>query len=126
MVSARSGRRRELGQNFLADRNILGVIERLAELSADDVVLEIGGGAGVLSERLATVAGFVHVVEIDRRLEPRLRGALAGFDNVEMHFADALTVDLAGMRPSPVKVVANLPYGVAATVLLRTVDEVAS
>ena len=42
-----------LGQNFLVDRNILDVIERLAGLSADDVVLEIGGGQGVLSERLA-------------------------------------------------------------------------
>jgi 16S rRNA (adenine1518-N6/adenine1519-N6)-dimethyltransferase len=123
MVSARSARQRELGQNFLADPNILGVIERLAGLSADDVVLEIGGGNGVLSQRLSAVAGFVHVVEIDERLEPRLRGALAGCGNVELHFADALTIDLAGLRPSPVKMVANLPYGVAATVLLRTIDE---
>ncbi len=126
MVSSRSARQRELGQNFLADRNILGVIERLAELSDRDVVLEIGGGAGVLSERLAAVAGFVHVVEVDARLEPRLRGALAGFSNVSLHFADALSVDLAGMRPAPVKVVANLPYGVAATVILRTVDQLPS
>jgi 16S rRNA (adenine1518-N6/adenine1519-N6)-dimethyltransferase len=126
MVSPRSARQRELGQNFLADRNIVDVIERLAELSDRDVVLEIGGGPGVLSERLAAVAGFVHVVEVDERLEPRLRGALAGFDNVSLHFADALSVDLAGMRPAPVKVVANLPYGVAATVVLRTVDELAS
>jgi 16S rRNA (adenine1518-N6/adenine1519-N6)-dimethyltransferase len=123
MVSARSARQRELGQNFLADRNILDVIERLAGLSADDVILEIGGGAGVLSERLAAVAGFVHVVEVDARLEPRLRGALARFDNVDLHFADALAVDLAALRPPPVKVVANLPYGIAATVLLRTVDD---
>jgi 16S rRNA (adenine1518-N6/adenine1519-N6)-dimethyltransferase len=126
MVSARSARQRELGQNFLADRNILDVIERLAELSDRDVVLEIGGGAGVLSERLASVAGFVHVVEIDGRLEPRLRGALAGRDNVRLYFSDALSVDLTAMRPAPVKVVANLPYGVAATVLLRTVDELGS
>jgi 16S rRNA (adenine1518-N6/adenine1519-N6)-dimethyltransferase len=123
MVSARSARQRELGQNFLADPNILGVIERLAGLSADDVVLEIGGGNGVLSQRLSALAGFVHVVEIDERLQPRLRAALAGSDNVALHFADAVTIDLAGLRPSPVKMVANLPYGVAATVLLRTIDE---
>ena len=55
-----------LGQNFLIDRNILDVIERLAELSADDVVLEIGGGQGVLSERLASAVAHLHVVEVDR------------------------------------------------------------
>jgi len=59
----------KLGQNFLVDRNILDVIERLAELSAEDVVLEVGGGQGVLSTRLAGNAKFVHVVELDRALE---------------------------------------------------------
>ena len=59
-----------LGQNFLIDRNILDVIERLAELSADDVVLEIGGGQGVLSERLASRVAHLHVVEVDR--QPRV------------------------------------------------------
>jgi 16S rRNA (adenine1518-N6/adenine1519-N6)-dimethyltransferase len=122
MVSAR--RSRTLGQNFLVDRNILGVIERLAELGSEDVVLEIGGGPGVLSERLAAVAGHVHVVEIDRRLRERLRGAVARFgDAVSLHFTDALELDLAGLEPAPNKVVANLPYGVAASVILRTVDE---
>ena len=66
-------RARELGQNFLVDRNILDVIERLASLSDEDVVLEIGGGLGVLTERLAARAGYVHVVEVDARLEPQLR-----------------------------------------------------
>ena len=59
MVSARSARQRELGQNFLIDRNILDVIERLAELAPDDVVLEVGGGPGVLSVRLAERVGRV-------------------------------------------------------------------
>ena len=67
MVGTR--RSRALGQNFLVDRNILDVIERLAELGPDDVVLEIGGGLGVLSERLPRGAAHVHVVEVDRRLE---------------------------------------------------------
>jgi 16S rRNA (adenine1518-N6/adenine1519-N6)-dimethyltransferase len=122
MVSAR--RSRTLGQNFLVDRNILGVIERLASLSPEDVVLEIGGGPGVLSERLASVAAHVHVVEVDTRLEERLRGAVARFgDAVSLHFADAMELDLAALTPPPNKVVANLPYGIAATVILRTVDE---
>jgi 16S rRNA (adenine1518-N6/adenine1519-N6)-dimethyltransferase len=117
----RGARQRSLGQNFLVDRNILDVIERLASLSAHDVVLEIGGGAGVLSERLAATAGFVHVVEVDPRLEEGLRSVLAPFANASLVVADALSVNLAALSPAPTKVVANLPYGVAATVILRTV-----
>ena len=116
-------RARRLGQNFLVDRNILDVIERLAELGPEDVVLEIGGGAGVLSERLAARAAHVHVVEVDRSLEAGLREVLADHANVTLHMADALELDLAGLEPAPDKVVANLPYGIAATVVLRTIDE---
>ncbi len=114
---------RELGQNFLIDSNILGVIGRLAELSDADVVLEIGGGVGVLSEYLAERAAHVHVVEIDQRLREALSDSVARFANVTLHWGDALTVDLAAMRPTPTKVIANLPYGVAATALLRTIEE---
>ncbi len=121
--SRRGGRARELGQNFLVDRNILDVIERLAELDPGDVVLEIGGGLGILSERLAARAGHVHVVEVDRTLEPELRERLAPFPAAILHIGDALKLDLAALRPAPDKVVANLPYGIAATVILRTVDE---
>jgi 16S rRNA (adenine1518-N6/adenine1519-N6)-dimethyltransferase len=124
-VSA-SRRTRALGQNFLVDRNILDVIERLAELSPDDVVLEIGGGQGILSERLARRARHVHVVEVDDRLESRLREVLAPFDNATLYLADALGLDLGALAPAPTKVVANLPYGIAATVILRTVDELPS
>jgi 16S rRNA (adenine1518-N6/adenine1519-N6)-dimethyltransferase len=116
----------KLGQNFLVDRNVLNVIERLAELRCDDVVLEVGGGPGMLSERLASRVGFAHVVELDRRLEEELTGVLSGFDNVALHFADALELDLGSLEPAPSKVVANLPYGVAATVILRTIDELPS
>ncbi len=125
MVRA-SARQRELGQNFLVDRNILDVIERLAELSADDVVLEVGGGPGVLSVRLAQRAGFVHVIEKDERLRPVLGEALAPHAHVALVFGDALGVDLGALAPPPTKMVANLPYGVAATVVLRTVAELGS
>lgn len=124
-----AGRRaggRRLGQNFLVDRNILDVIERLAQLSGDDVVLEIGGGQGILSERLAVEVAHLHVVEVDRRLEPQLREAVADFSNVTLHIADALELDFAGLDPAPDHVVANLPYGIAATVILRTIDELSS
>jgi 16S rRNA (adenine1518-N6/adenine1519-N6)-dimethyltransferase len=114
---------RDLGQNFLIDSNILGVIERAAELSPDDVVLEIGGGLGVLSEHLAARARHVHVVEIDRSLEAALRDALAPFANTTLHLGDAMELDLAALDPAPTKVVANLPYGIAAGAILRTVEE---
>ena len=112
----------KLGQNFLVDRNILDVIERLAALSDEDVVLEVGGGPGVLSQRLAERAAFVHVIELDRSLETNLRGLLQPYGNIELHIADALDVDLAALEPAPDKMVANLPYGVAATVILRTIE----
>ena len=117
---------RDLGQNFLIDSNLLAVIGRAAELDKSDVCLEIGGGLGVLSEYLAAEAGFVHVVELDRRLEPPLREALAPHENTELHMADALALDLPALAPEPTKVVANLPYGIAATAILKTIEELPS
>jgi 16S rRNA (adenine1518-N6/adenine1519-N6)-dimethyltransferase len=113
---------RELGQNFLIDSNLLEVISRAAELDPGDVVLEVGGGLGVLSEHLAERARHVHVVELDRRLEDALRDATDPHPNVTVHLADAVKLDLAALDPAPTKVVANLPYGVAATVILRTIE----
>jgi 16S rRNA (adenine1518-N6/adenine1519-N6)-dimethyltransferase len=123
---ARSARQRELGQNFLVDRNILDVIERLAVVSAADIVLEVGGGSGVLSERLAASALHLHVIEKDERLRETLLGALAGFTNVDVVFGDALALDLGALAPAPTAMIANLPYGIAATLLLRTIDELPS
>jgi len=117
---------RDLGQNFLVDSNILGVIERAAELSPRDVVLEVGGGLGVLSEYLAPRAQHVHVVEIDQRLREALSDATDPHANVTVHWADAMDLDLSALHPPPGKVVANLPYGVAAGVLLRTIEELPS
>ncbi|MCW3025332.1 MAG: dimethyladenosine transferase [Solirubrobacterales bacterium] len=116
---------RELGQNFLIDSNILGVIERAAELEPEDVVLEIGGGVGVLSEHLADRVAHVHVIEIDERLREALLDATDPHANVTVHWADAMTIDLRALRPQPNKVVANLPYGIAAGVLLRTIEQLA-
>jgi 16S rRNA (adenine1518-N6/adenine1519-N6)-dimethyltransferase len=115
--------KRDLGQNFLVDSNILGVIERAAQLSEADVVLEIGGGLGVLSEHLAPRCAHVHVVEVDRALVPALEDALAPHPNTTLHVADAMALDLDALDPAPTKVVANLPYGIAAGAILRTIEE---
>jgi 16S rRNA (adenine1518-N6/adenine1519-N6)-dimethyltransferase len=119
-----AGRRsRELGQNFLRDPNILGVIGRESELSAQDVVLEVGGGEGVLSAYLAPRVEWVHVVELDERLRGTLQESVAEFENVTLWWGDAMRMDLGAMEPRPSKMVANLPYGIAAGVVLRTIEE---
>lgn len=111
--------KKQLGQHFLADGNILDVIERLAELGPDDVVLEIGPGLGVLTRRLADRSGHVHAVELDRSLEPRL-AELAARGNVDLHWGDALALDLAALEPAPTKLVANLPYNVATPIVAES------
>jgi 16S rRNA (adenine1518-N6/adenine1519-N6)-dimethyltransferase len=116
-------RQRQLGQNFLVDQNILDVIERLAAVDAGDVVLEVGAGPGLLSVRLAARAKHLHTVEVDPALEQGLQSALAQADNVTVHIADALDLDLGALNPPPTKVVANLPYAIAATAILRTIEE---
>jgi 16S rRNA (adenine1518-N6/adenine1519-N6)-dimethyltransferase len=113
---------RDLGQHFLVDENILGVIDRLAGLEADDVVLEIGPGLGVLTGYLAERVRLVHAVELDRALEPHLTERLGGRANVELHFGDALRLDLAALDPAPGKFVANLPYNVATPLVVESLD----
>jgi 16S rRNA (adenine1518-N6/adenine1519-N6)-dimethyltransferase len=111
-----------LGQNFLADPNLLDAIVRDAELTPGDVVLEVGAGEGVLTERLAAAAKHVHAVELDRGLEAAL-APLAERSGVELHWGDAMRLDLPGFDPPPSAVVANLPYAIATPLILRTVEE---
>jgi 16S rRNA (adenine1518-N6/adenine1519-N6)-dimethyltransferase len=113
---------RELGQHFLVDDNILGVIGRLADLAPEDVVLEIGPGLGVLTEYLADRVRLVRAVELDRGLEPALRERLADFENVELEFGDALRLELGSGDPAPTKLVANLPYNVATPIVVESLD----
>ncbi len=108
--------RRELGQHFLVDDNILGVIGRLAELEPADVVLEIGPGLGVLTRYLAERVAVVHAVEIDRSLEPHLPRS----SNVKLEFGDALRLDLTGLDPPVGKLVSNLPYNVATPIVVES------
>jgi 16S rRNA (adenine1518-N6/adenine1519-N6)-dimethyltransferase len=113
--------KKALGQHFLVDRNVLGVIGRLAELEAGDVVLEIGPGLGVLTRYLAERVAHVHAVELDHSLEPHL-APLAAPGIVELHWGDALRLDLAALRPAPVKLVANLPYNIATPVVAESLS----
>lgn len=116
--------KRDLGQNFLVDDNILDVIVRLAELRDDDVALEVGGGLGVLSEHLAPRIAMLHVIELDRQLEEPLLEALEPWisdGKAQLHMGDAVKFDLSTLDPAPTVMVSNLPYSVGATVILQSV-----
>ena len=115
-----------LGQNFLADPNLLDAIVRDAELEADDVALEIGGGEGVLTERIADRVAHVHVVELDGKLAGELEGLAERAGNVSVVRGDAMRLDLEALDPAPTTVPSNLPYSVATPLLLRTIAELPS
>ncbi len=111
--------KKSLGQHFLVDENILGVIGRLAELAPGDVVLEVGPGLGVLTRYLAARVARVHAVELDASLAPHLRDS---GENVTLHLGDALRLDLAALAPDATKLVANLPYNIATPLLVESLD----
>lgn len=121
----------DLGQNFLIDLNLLHVLADAAQLSANDVVLEVGAGTGSLTGILAERAGFVVSVEIDPRLHALAEQLVGQRPNVRLlcqdalqskhqfHPAvlDALNAALAGDKQRQFKLVANLPYNVATPVI---------
>lgn len=122
--------RHRLGQNFLAEPQVLERICSAAQLSKDDLVLEIGPGLGTLTQALAERAGRVVAVELDRLLVSILQDTIVAFyPNVEIVQGDASRIDLAELlkqRLAPgqrAKVVANLPYYITTPLLLRLLEE---
>ncbi len=119
--------RKGLGQHFLIDEEVLGVILAAAELDSSDTVIEVGPGLGILTGELARQAGWVIAIELDNKLAAMLRKTLAPFDNVVIINEDILGTDpkvlLQEQAPSfppaikPYKVVANLPYYITSPVL---------
>ena len=110
---------KRFGQNFLIDGHVIGKIIRAAEITKDDVVLEIGPGIGTMTQYLAEAAGEVFAVEIDKNLLPILAETLAEYDNVPVVNEDILKVDIATLTGGrPVKVVANLPYYITTPIIM--------
>ena len=113
-----------LGQRFLVDRGVLRAILDAAELSADDHVLEVGPGPGVLTAQLADRARSVTAVEIDERMVAVLGETLAERDNVTVVRADALEVDLFALgERRPTRIVANVPYQITTPLLERFIGD---
>ncbi|MDO4805493.1 MAG: 16S rRNA (adenine(1518)-N(6)/adenine(1519)-N(6))-dimethyltransferase RsmA [Lachnospiraceae bacterium] len=115
--------RKKFGQNFLIDESVLLGIIDTAGITKDDYVLEIGPGIGTLTQYLATYAGKVCAVEIDRALLPILEDTLAGWDNVTVLNADILKTDIRAIAERenggrPLKVCANLPYYITTPILM--------
>lgn len=115
-----------MGQNFLVDANILGIITDAAALNRQDTVIEVGTGLGVLTEALAGLAGEVFSIEVDRGLAAIAARELSDAENLTLVNADAMRFDLSSFfqdgPPQGVKLVANLPYGIAATLLINYLD----
>jgi 16S rRNA (adenine1518-N6/adenine1519-N6)-dimethyltransferase len=105
-----------MGQNFLIDDRVAERQVEFAEIEADDIVLEIGPGLGVLTHRLAERAKKVVAIEMDRKLAEYLRSTLP--ENVELIEADALETDL----PSFDKMVSNLPYSISSPIIFKLLD----
>jgi len=119
--------RKRLGQHFLADPNIVERIVRLADLTPDDRVLEVGAGTGTLTRSLASTGATVVAYEVDVGLRPVLEETLTGCD-VDLRFEDVTRVDLpARLTAGPWTLVANLPYNVGTPLvldLLRTAPRI--
>ncbi len=114
--------KRDLGQNFLIDDNILGVILGQLECRPDEVVLEVGAGLGVLTASLAGVARHVHAFEIDRGLKGPLEATLQGDPRVTLHFTDVLKARLEALDPAPTLCASNLPYSVAGPLMIESLQ----
>lgn len=110
---------KRFGQNFLIDGHVIDKIIKAADITKDDIVLEIGPGIGTMTQYLCEAAGKVYAVEIDRNLLPILEETLADYDNVTVVNEDILKVDIAALTDGkPVKVVANLPYYITTPIIM--------
>ena len=113
--------KKSLGQNFLADPNVVSKIIQAAGITPDDTVLEIGPGTGVMTRELARAAGRVIAIELDERLAKMLQEELDEMDNLQVVMADALKYDFTSL-PVAVKVVANLPYYISTPIITRLIE----
>lgn len=117
--------KKKLGQNFITDTNLLTAIVRDADIGANDIVLEVGSGAGTLTMAIAKVAKEVHTFEIDTTLQPFLEQAFGQQANITLHFQDVLKLtdeQIKSIIPDKFVVVANIPYYITTQLLMRFIE----
>jgi 16S rRNA (adenine1518-N6/adenine1519-N6)-dimethyltransferase len=115
--------RKSLGQNFLHDPNMLDKIVSIAELSPDDLVLEVGPGTGLLTERIAKAAKQLISIEVDERLQPLLEEIVAQNPNLTIRYQDILSLDVNKLYENqPYVVVANLPYYITSAIMRHLLE----
>lgn len=113
---------KKLGQSFLIDINVINRIVHAANISQEDIVVEIGAGIGVLTENIAKKAKRVIAVEIDRNLVEVLKDKLGVYDNVEVHCGDILKFDfnsISETHSSKIKIIGNVPYNISSPLIFR-------
>ena len=116
---------KKLGQSFLIDINVINRIADAADISHDDIVVEIGAGIGVLTEKIARKAKKLIAVEIDRNLVEVLKGKLGCYNNVEIHSGDILKFDfnsVAEAHNSKIKIIGNVPYNISSPLIFRLIS----
>lgn len=116
---------KRFGQNFLIDGHVIEKIISAADISKDDVILEIGPGIGTMTQYLAEAAGHVYAVEIDKNLIPVLDETLSEYNNVDIINEDILKVDIETLlgKGKSCKVVANLPYYITTPIIMKLFEE---
>jgi 16S rRNA (adenine1518-N6/adenine1519-N6)-dimethyltransferase len=113
---------KKLGQSFLIDINVINRITNVANISQEDIVVEIGAGIGVLTENIAKKAKRVIAVEIDRNLVEVLKDKFGVYDNVEVHSGDILKFDfnsISETHSSKIKIIGNVPYNISSPLIFR-------
>ena len=119
---------KSLGQNFLIDDNIVDKIVAGAGIGPSDKIIEVGPGIGTLTREMASRAGALMAVEIDKNLIPILADTLGDFENVKIVNEDIIKADIRGLidenlSGGPVKLVANLPYYITTPIIMRLLEE---
>ncbi len=125
LYNARFVFKKKLGQNFITDTNLLKAIVNDADISREDIVLEVGTGAGTLTKELAKVAKDVYTFEIDHSLAPILKQAFCNITNIHLHFQDILKLsdkEIKSIINAEFKVVANIPYYITTSLLMRFIE----
>lgn len=116
--------KKNLGQNFIFDTNLLKAIVSDGEVGKDDLVIEIGAGAGSLTKELAQVSKKAISFEIDKTLIPTLKNLAKEYNNIEFHFSDFMDCDIDNLFVGKAKVVANIPYYITTPIVFKLVDHI--